>query len=136
MEAHDHELVRAMAEANEVFARLHSAVEAAVRMAPAEPIDVLGIARQAGLELDQAVLTRLELPGLIFPVSWLPWYEWWPYEPLWGWWWQQHHPWARCGPYLVVRRSRWPVRPSSNTPADGDTREDRERDEAGCACPP
>jgi hypothetical protein len=120
MEAHDEDLARAMAQANEVFARLRSAVEATVREAPTEPMDLLGVARGAGLELDEAVLTRLQLPALIYPLSWLPWYEWWPYEPLWGWWWEQRHPWARCGPYLVVRRSRWSARPSSNMPPESD----------------
>jgi hypothetical protein len=136
MEAHDEELAMAVAQANDVFGRLRRAVEAAAREAPAEPIDVLGIARHAGLELDEAILTRLQLPQLIYPLSWLPWYEWWPYEPLWGWWWARFHPWARSGPYLVVRRSRWPARPSSSMPVQRDAWEARAREEACCgSCP-
>jgi hypothetical protein len=112
MEAHDEDLADAMERANEVFGRLTRAVEEAVRTAPQAPIDLLQVSRDAGLELE-AVLTRLELPNLVYPLSWLPWFEWWPYQPLWCWWWERHDPWARCGPYLVVRRSRWPSRPAS-----------------------
>ena len=113
MEAHDDALAEAMERASEVFGRLNRTVEEAVREAPEAPIDLLQVARDAGLELDEAVLTRLALPNLVYPLSWLPWHEWWPYQPLWCWWWEQHYPWVRCGPYLVVRRSRWPARPAS-----------------------
>jgi hypothetical protein len=107
MEAYDEGVATAMARANEVFGRLTNAVEAAVREAPTEPIDLLGISREAGLQLNEAVLEGLELPRLVYPVTWLPWYEWWPYEPLWCWWWKQSYPWYRCCPYMLVRRSRW-----------------------------
>jgi hypothetical protein len=107
MEAHDEGVAAAMARANEVFTRLISVVEEAVREAPSEPIDLLAVAGVAGLELNQGVLDRLELPRLVYPLTWLPWYEWWPYEPLWCWWWRQSYPWYRCCPYMLVRRSRW-----------------------------
>jgi hypothetical protein len=48
-------------------------------------------------ELGEALLKRLEVPGLICPVTALPWYQWWPYQPLWAWWWQHNHPRYRCG---------------------------------------
>jgi hypothetical protein len=69
MEAHDEDLADAMARANEVFGRLTRTVEEAVKEAPAAPIDLLEVARAAGLELDEAVLTRLELPNLVYPLS-------------------------------------------------------------------
>jgi hypothetical protein len=125
MEAHDEVLAEAMARANEVFGRLTGTVEEAVKEAPAAPIDLLEVAHAAGLELDEGVLTRLELPNLVYPLSWLPWHEWWPYQPLWCWWWERHYPWVRCGPYLLVRRSSWPARPASQEGTEeGDLRAD------------
>lgn len=107
MEAHDEGVTTAMARANAVFARLTGVVEDALREGPSEPIDLLHVCHVAGLQVNQDVLDRLQLPRLIYPVTWLPWYEWWPYEPLWCWWWRQSYPWYRCCPYMLVRRGRW-----------------------------
>jgi hypothetical protein len=35
---------------------------------PSEPIDLLAVAGVAGLELNQGVLDRLELPRLVYPL--------------------------------------------------------------------
>jgi hypothetical protein len=107
MEAYDENVATAMARGNKVFGRLTTAVEAAVRDVPTEPIDLLEISGAVGLALSETDIERLELPRLIYPITWLPWYEWWPYEPLWCWWWRQTYPWYRCCPYMLVRRSRW-----------------------------
>jgi hypothetical protein len=107
MEAHDPCLAQAMAHANEVFGRLAGVVETAATHAPSEPIDLLAVCRTVGFELDEALLKRLEIPFHIYPLTALPWYQWWPYQPLWAWWWQQNHPRYRCGPYLLIRRNLW-----------------------------
>ena len=126
MEARDACLVKAMAHANEVFGRLAGVVETAATQASNEPIDLLAVCRTVGLGVDEALLKRLELPLKIYPVTALPWYQWWPYQPLWAWWWQQNHPGYRCGPYLLVRRNRWA------TKGGRPRRDDRTRDEACC----
>ena len=107
MEANDEGIARATAEANEVFQALGSAVEAAVKEDARRPLDVLEISRNAGLEIDDGVLERLELPRLIHPLPWLPWYHWWPYRPLWCWWWHHRYPWYRCCPYWWERCHPW-----------------------------
>jgi hypothetical protein len=107
METHDEGIAAAMAQANEVFGRMSAAVETAVGDAPGEPIDLLTVSRAVGLDLDETVLHRLELPRLIYPLTWLPWHLWWPYEPLWCWWWRHRYPWYRCCPYMLVTHSRW-----------------------------
>jgi hypothetical protein len=126
MEAHDPCLVKAMAHANEVFGRLAGVIETAVTHAPSEPIDLLAVCRTVGLELDEAQLKRLELPRQIYPVTSLPWYQWWPYQPLWAWWWRHNHPRYRCGAYLLVRRNLW------TTEGGRPTRDDRTPSEACC----
>jgi hypothetical protein len=130
MEARDPCLVKAMAHANEVFGRLAVVVETAATRAPSEPIDILAVCRAVGLELDEALLKRLEVPRHIYPVTVLPWYQWWPYQPLWAWWWQQNHPGYRCGPYLVVRRNLW------TTEGGRPTRDDRTPAQACCGSGP
>jgi hypothetical protein len=64
-----------MAQANEVFGRMSAAVETAMGDAPGEPIDLLTVSRAVGLDLDETVLHRLELPRLIYPLTWLPWHS-------------------------------------------------------------
>jgi hypothetical protein len=109
MDAPDPCLMKAMAHANEVFGRMARVVESAATRAPSEPIDLLAVCGTVGLELDEAVLQRLELSRHVYPVTALPWYQWWPYQPLWAWWWQHTHPNYRCGPYHLVRRNRWTI---------------------------
>jgi hypothetical protein len=109
VEAHDEGIASATARANEVFAKLATAVEAATAESPDRPLDVLELTREAGLEIDEAVLERLEIPRLIYPLPWLPWHCWWPYRPLWCWWWNRHYPWYRCCPYWWHCCHPWPL---------------------------
>lgn len=104
----DEGLARAMREANATFARLGEAVEAAVGERGEEPIDVLDVSRKAGLEIDDSVLERLELPRLIYPLWWCPWHHWFCWRPLWCWWWGRYYPHFHCCWYYWHRCHPWP----------------------------
>ena len=101
----DEGMARAMAEANEVFGQLGEAVERAAQSG--EPIDVLKVGREVGLEIDDAILERLELPRLIYPIRFCPWWCWYPWRPFWCWWWGRYYPWYRCCPYWWHRCHPW-----------------------------
>jgi hypothetical protein len=105
----DEGLSSAMREANATFARLGEAVEGAVGERGDEPIDVLEIARKAGLEIDEGVLERLELPRLIHPLVFCPWHVWFCWRPLWCWWWGFHYPYYRCCHYWWHHCHPWPL---------------------------
>ena len=104
----DEGLARAMREANATFARLGEAIEAAVGERGEEPIDVLDVSRKAGLEIDDSVLERLELPRLIYPLWWCPWHHWFCWRPLWCWWWRRYYPHFRCCWYYWHQCHPWP----------------------------
>ena len=89
----------AMREANAAFGRLGEAVEAVTGERGEDPIDVLEVAKKAGLEIDESVLEHLELPRLIYPLWWCPWHHWFCWRPLWCWWWARFCPYYRCCPY-------------------------------------
>jgi hypothetical protein len=91
----DDVLARSMREANDVFERMRVAVEQQMGRGGAS-LDVLEIARGAGLEIDERTLQELKIDPRIHPMPWLPWYIWWPWRPLWCWWWQRRYPWYRC----------------------------------------
>jgi hypothetical protein len=94
------ELAKATAEANAVFGRLGAAVDAAVEGNDgSKPVDVLDIARKAEIKIDAATLDRLEIPRLIYPIVFCHWCGWYPWRPLWCWWWRVHYPHIRCCPY-------------------------------------
>jgi hypothetical protein len=105
----DEGLARATREANAAFARLGEAVEAAVGERGEEPIEVLDVARKAGLEIDDGVLERLELPRLIYPLWWCPWHHWFCWRPLWCWWWGRYYPHYRCCYYWWHHCHPWPL---------------------------
>lgn len=104
----DEGLARAMREANATFARLGEAVEAAVGERGEDPIDVLDVSRKAGLEIDDSVLERLELPRLIYPLWWCPWHHWFCWRPLWCWWWGRYYPHYHCCWYYWHHCHPWP----------------------------
>lgn len=99
-------LEEATARANKIFAELGQAVEAAVAKG-ATQLNVVDIARRAGLEIDERILEELRIDQIIFPHPWLPWHHWWPWRPLWCWWWRRHYPYYRCCPYWWHRCHWW-----------------------------
>jgi len=99
----DTPVAEAIKQANEVFAAMGRAVEASLKKG-AEELDVLEIARESGLELDDSTLRELQIPRLIPVHPWLPWHIWWPWRPLWCWWWRWYYPWYRwCCPWWWYR---------------------------------
>lgn len=89
---------RATAEANEIFGKLGSVIDEHVK-GGAESLDVIDVVRRAGLELDDRILSELQLPKLIPIHPFIPWHIWFPWRPLWCWWWKFRYPWYRCCPY-------------------------------------
>jgi hypothetical protein len=93
----DDVVAKAHAEANEVFARLGTALEGAMRQGGS--VTVLDVARQAGLELDERTLAQLHIDPVIPILPWLPWYVWFPWRPIWCWWWNRRYSWYRSCPW-------------------------------------
>ena len=99
---------KAVAEANAVFEKMRAAVEDESKRGTSQ-LDVLEVARKAGLEINEAVLNELQIERLIFVHPWLPWHYWWPWRPLWCWWWHRYHPWYRwCCPWWWHRCHWYP----------------------------
>lgn len=92
-------VAKATAEANEVFGRLGNVISRRSQEKGASSLNVLEIAREAGLEIDDRTLEELQIDRIIPVYPWLPWYIWWPWRPLWCWWWRRHYPWYRYWPY-------------------------------------
>jgi hypothetical protein len=90
----DEGFLRANQEANEVFGRLQQIVEGAVASGE-RTISVLATAREIGLELDERVLAELQIPEVVAVQPFLPWHIWYPWRPLWCWWWRRW-PFYRC----------------------------------------
>ena len=89
---------RATAEANAIFGKMGAIVDEAVK-GGATSLKVSDVARQAGLEIDDRVLTELKIPELVMVHPFLPWHIWWPWCPLWCWWWGFRYPYYHCHPY-------------------------------------
>ena len=91
-----------MAEANAVFAKMGSVVEEEVRKG-SKRLNIVEVARRAGLEIDERALDALQIDRIIHVHPWLPWHHWWPWRPLWCWWWHRYYSWYRCCPWWWVR---------------------------------
>jgi hypothetical protein len=102
----DEVLAKATAEANATFGRLVKVVEEASR--EEGTLNVLDIARRAGLELDDAALRELQIDPIIPIHPWLPWHYWFPWRPLWCWWWRRRYHWYRCCPWWWYRCHWYP----------------------------
>jgi hypothetical protein len=98
----DEGFLRANAEVNEIFDRLREAVEETAR-GDAQQVSVLEVARRAGLELDERVLGELKVPELVPVIRFIPWDIWFPWRPIWCWWWGFRYPWYRCCPFWWYR---------------------------------
>lgn len=88
-------LVKVTEEANGIFTALCAEVESQVKAGNAE-LDVLKIARKSGLQLDEKDLEELQIDRIIIAKPWLPVYVYFPWRPLWCYWWRRYHPWYRC----------------------------------------
>lgn len=91
-------LGRAMAEANGVFAKLGGLVEKSVKNGDTQ-LDVAAISRKAGIKIDASVLDELKVDRIIHVHPWVHWCCWFPWRPLWCWWWNNRYPWYRCCPW-------------------------------------
>lgn len=97
----DDNFVAANKEANAAFGKLGEAITAATKGAAS--VDVVEVARRAGLDLDERVLAELQITRIIPCHPFIPWHVWFPWRPLWCWWWHFHYPWYRCCPYWWYR---------------------------------
>lgn len=88
-------LIKVTQEANGIFAQLKEATEKQVEEG-VTTIDVLEAARAAGLQLEEADLKEIQLDRYILVHPWLSWCCWFPWRPLWCWWWHRYHPWYYC----------------------------------------
>jgi hypothetical protein len=102
----DDVVLKATAEANDVFGKLGKVVDEAARSGGS--INVLEIARRAGLELDESALKELQIDLVIPALPWLPWYFWFPWRPIWCWWWHRRYSWYRCCPWWWHRCHWYP----------------------------
>ena len=94
----DEAYVRANEEANEIFDRMRELVEREVGRG-AQELDVISVAREAGLELDEQTISELQIPQFVPVVRFVPWHHWYPWRPIWCWWWRYRYPYYRCCPY-------------------------------------
>lgn len=102
------ELTRATAEANGLFGKMGQAIDKQVKDGAAE-LDVLKIAEAAGIKLDEAVLKDLKVSRIILCHPFIPWYIWYPWRPIWCWWWSRYYPWYRCCPWWWYRCHWYPL---------------------------
>ena len=103
----DSAAAKANAEANEVFRKLAAVVEESVK-SKATSLDVAEVSRKAGLEIDPKVLEELHVDAVIPVHPFLPWHYWFPWRPLWCWWWRIRYPWYRCCPWWWYRCHWYP----------------------------
>jgi hypothetical protein len=106
MSERDDTLLKATAEADELFNTMSQIVSRRVESGE-RSLDVVEIAKEAGLEVDDRIIEELQIPRVIPAIRFLPWYEWYPWRPLWCWWWRYRYPWYRCCPYWWHRCHWW-----------------------------
>jgi len=108
MAPQDETFLRATAEANKIFEKMGKMIEEKVNQR-AKELNVLEIARESGLELDEKSLTELQIPSIIPVHPFMPWHHWFCWRPLWCWWWHFRYPWYRCCPYWWYRCHWYPL---------------------------
>lgn len=94
----DEALTAAMGEANRAFAKLGKAVQKAADSGEVQ-LDVAAVCRKAGIKIDAATLAELKVDPIIYVHPWSHWCCWFPWRPIWCWWWHIRHPWYRCCPW-------------------------------------
>lgn len=105
-------LGKAMSEANRTFAKLGDIVEKSAKKGELQ-LDVAAVSRKAGIKIDAAVLDELKVDRIVYAHPWLHWCCWFPWRPLWCWWWHQRYPWYRCCPWWW-HRCHWHPHFASN----------------------
>ncbi len=105
MPENDEAFMRANAEANEAFGTLLKIVDERAAKGEAQ-LSVLEVARAAGFEVDDRVLADLQLPEFVPVHPFLRPETYFPWRPLWCWWWRRY-PWYRCCPYWWYRCHWW-----------------------------
>jgi hypothetical protein len=106
MKEPDDVLASATAEANATFGKLAKTVEELSR--GEGTLNVVDVARRAGLEIDEAALRELKIDPIIRIHPWLPWHYWFPWRPLWCWWWHRRYYWYHCCPWWWHRCHWYP----------------------------
>ncbi|WP_164200386.1 hypothetical protein [[Micrococcus luteus] ATCC 49442] len=107
MPENDESYLRASAEANDVFGSLLKVVQERIDQGNTR-LSVLDVAREARLEIDEKTLAELHLPEFIPVHPFLTPSIYFPWRPLWCWWWRFNYPWYRCCPYWWYR-CHWQV---------------------------
>jgi hypothetical protein len=97
---------RANSEANEAFTSLAALVEESVTGGATE-ISVLETARSADIDIDELTLRELRVPDVVPIYPFVPWHIWFPWRPIWCWWWSSRYPWYRCCDYWWYRCHWW-----------------------------
>ncbi|MFD4422430.1 hypothetical protein ACFWN7_13140 [Agromyces sp. NPDC058484] len=95
MSEDDDVYLRANAEANEAFGALFKIVNGKVDEGESQ-LSILDVARSAGLEIDERVLAELKLPDFVPVHPFLRPEVYFPWRPLWCWWWHYRYPYYRC----------------------------------------
>lgn len=99
---------QANAEANETFGRLREIVERVIADG-AEQVDIMQVATEAGLEVDDNTLRELKIPPLIPVLRFIDWTIWLPWRPLWCLWWERRYPYYQCCNYWWCRCHWYPI---------------------------
>ena len=94
----DEGIAKATAEADELFGSMAQVVARAVEKGDTQ-IDVIKCAQECGLEVDENILAELSVPAFVPVVRFLPWYHWYPWRPLWCYWWRRRYPYYNSYPY-------------------------------------
>ncbi|XYI01392.1 hypothetical protein ACMHYB_17235 [Sorangium sp. So ce1128] len=78
-------------EANALFDRIGSLVQKQLN-ANAKEIDVVALLDEAGLRVSTGTLEELGVPAMLLPHTFLPWHDWFPWKPLWSYFFSLHFP--------------------------------------------
>lgn len=85
------EVLDATAEINKIFVKLGGALDACVEKGDTQ-CDVAGMVKDIGLEgFDVSVLDDLKVDRFVPIIPSLPWHYWYPWRPIWCWWWNRYH---------------------------------------------
>lgn len=82
---------RLIDEANKIFDKMKKLTEEQVAKG-AKTLNLVEIINQAGLKVDEALLTHLEIPVQFIPIPFVGWENYFPWKPLWSYYWGLHYP--------------------------------------------
>lgn len=78
--------LKAANEANQIFDKMRKLTEEHIAKGE-NVVDVLKIVNEAGLKVDGHVLDQLDIPSEFILHPFLPWSEYFPWQPLWSYYW-------------------------------------------------